>query len=621
MKPLKNEHIILGIIILLGFFIRLYHFNSFSLTNDELSAISRLHYQNIPDLLSQGVLIDFHPAGVQIFLYYWVKVFGNSVEAIRLPFILAATLSILFTYLFSKRWFGSTPALLSAAAIAFLSFPVMYSQIARPYASGLLLILVLAWLWSIVLFPSQNERKHIWRYAILLGLAFAFNLYNHYFSALLAFIIGISALVFINRKNYLPYFSATILATVLFIPHIKITLHHLSKGGLSSWLGAPQWNWPIGHISFIFNSYFILILIVAIIIWLRKDEKITQQYYKIRILLFAYFLLPMLIGLIYSIYYNPVLQDSILIFSMPFIFIWLFSFIPAELNKKALISITILSLSFIITSFTIKQDRAVNVQNFKGIAKHLIAWNKTNTSKSSIRIMDSNSPDYINYYLRDDRSNIQFAQWKIQDDDDFARLQHTLDTCNNQRLTYVVLAPASELVWNMILNHFPYQVQHVFYADNALAYELSKSKSPDFSNLNQMPSKCIAQFKSKEDTLINIENTKYSAGLEYQFTKNNVDANLKYSISLKATFIDSSEQINAHIVFSLSYDNGDSYWASAPLHYFLKPNCMQQVFYHKTLPLLKDTASLKVYIWNPESDKLMLKGIQICLHQETAISD
>ena len=300
MKPLKNEHIILGIIILLGFFIRLYHFNSFSLTNDELSAISRLHYQNIPDLLSQGVLIDFHPAGVQIFLYYWVKVFGNSVEAIRLPFILAATLSILFTYLFSKRWFGSTPALLSAAAIAFLSFPVMYSQIARPYASGLLLILVLAWLWSIVLFPSQNERKHIWRYAILLGLAFAFNLYNHYFSALLAFIIGISALVFINRKNYLPYFSATILATVLFIPHIKITLHHLSKGGLSSWLGAPQWNWPIGHISFIFNSYFILILIVAIIIWLRKDEKITQQYYKIRILLFAYFLLPMLIGLIYS---------------------------------------------------------------------------------------------------------------------------------------------------------------------------------------------------------------------------------------------------------------------------------------------------------------------------------
>ena len=59
-----------------------------TLTHDELSAICRLNYDNFSDLITYGVLRDYHPAGVQVFMWFWSSVFGTSAVAIRLPFVL-----------------------------------------------------------------------------------------------------------------------------------------------------------------------------------------------------------------------------------------------------------------------------------------------------------------------------------------------------------------------------------------------------------------------------------------------------------------------------------------------------------------------------------------------------
>lgn len=624
MSQQKKEYIVLAIILFLGFIIRLYNYANFSLSNDELSAIYRLNFSNLHDIVAQGVAIDFHPAGVQIFLYYWTYLFGNSVASIRLPFILAGTLSILFMFLFSRRWFSSTTALLSAASIAFLSFPIMYSQIARPYSSGLLLILVLAWLWSIVLFPSEKEKKNIYLYSSLLAIAFAFNLYNHYFSALLAFIIGISAILFLNKQNYKSYFLSTVIGSILFIPHIKMTLHHFSKGGLSTWLGAPNWDWPIGHIEFIFNSFIILGLILIVILILRQKSKVQELEYpiskfKIRSLLLLFFILPIAIGLAYSIYINPILQDSILIFSMPFILVWIFSFAPSNLNNKALIAIGIISLSFIISSLTIHQERAVNVQNFKGIAEHLQKWHSNNKSNSTtLGIMDSNSPDYIKYYLGKDTAFIQFAQWKIQDESDLTILQNTLDTSRAQLIDYVILAPSNELAINMIINQFPYKKHQILYAANAMAFEYTKDKTISENDARKLPQSYISKYETITDTLINLQPVEYSNGLNYNFSQKTVDSqsDSNYIVYLKATFLDSSAIVNSHIVFSINYDNNDSYWSSAPLHFFIKPKVTKEVFYKKTLPLIKGKGVLKVYIWNPKKDRLSVSDFKITLNKE-----
>ena len=58
--------------------------------HDELSALSRLQYDNIYDVVKYGVMLgDTHPAGVQVFLYYWIKFGGTSEVWVKLPFILS----------------------------------------------------------------------------------------------------------------------------------------------------------------------------------------------------------------------------------------------------------------------------------------------------------------------------------------------------------------------------------------------------------------------------------------------------------------------------------------------------------------------------------------------------
>ena len=56
-----------------------------SLTHDEVSAATRLYYTRFSDLIRDGVVPDGHPAGLQLFYWYWVRIFGLSDLSLRLP--------------------------------------------------------------------------------------------------------------------------------------------------------------------------------------------------------------------------------------------------------------------------------------------------------------------------------------------------------------------------------------------------------------------------------------------------------------------------------------------------------------------------------------------------------
>ena len=617
------EYLILSLILIVGFLIRFDNYASFSLSNDELSAIYRCNFSNFHELFQQGVGIDYHPAGVQTFLYYWIKAFGNSEASVRLPFVIFGSLAILFTYLFSRRWFGAAPALFSATAIALLEFPTIYSQIARPYSSGLMLSMLLAWLWSLVLFPKEKEKKHIWIYAILLGIAFALNLYNHYFSGLLAFIIGVSAIVFLNKNNIKPYFAALLIGSLLFIPHIPMTLHHMGKGGLSSWLGAPSWWWPLWHIETIYNTYTTLVIILITVFYLRYKNLVSEVNSKIRTLLLIFFLLPLAIGFFYSIWINPVIQNSVLIFSMPFLIIFVFSFLPKEINKQSLIGLFIVSSTIIYSSFFDRAQWVVNIQDFKGIAQTLTEWDNKFPEENILRIMDSNSPDYIKYYLKDDTVNIKFAQWKIRDEQDLMQLKNILDTTTARQLNYVLLANFNNIAFNMMVNKYPFRTIYygesnsVRYAPNADIFFLHNYPIPNANHLTQSPMFSVAKYTSPKDSIFNLQNIEFSQGLEY-IIPNDLLEHVNYShleVQSNMNILCHTPNTSAHLVISLSYDDPEieSVWRSAPLRYFLNTDKPKDFYFRQSLPLTKDKATIKVYIWNPKHDDIEVKNIRIFL--------
>lgn len=247
---LSNRHYYVwtGIILFMALAMRLYHLN-FSYSNDELSALSRTLFSSFSDLISKGVLVDFHPAGIQIFLYYWVKLFGMDMWVVRLPFAIAGTLAIWLSMLTFARWFGRQAGLFSGAVLTFMELSLLYSQIARPYGSGFLLSMLTIYFWTLFL----QKDKPRYDYALGFALSAAACLYNHHFSGLFAFMAGITGFFILPRTHLKLYLAAGFVATLLYIPHLSITFAQMSIGGVGEWLGKPSRDWPLQHFSLLFN--------------------------------------------------------------------------------------------------------------------------------------------------------------------------------------------------------------------------------------------------------------------------------------------------------------------------------------------------------------------------------
>lgn len=319
-------------ITLAGFLLRINHTWSESITADEVSALLRLQFTSFSDMIEGGVRPDGHPAFTQVLLWFWTKWFGNSEFAVRLPFVLMGTASIWFAGIAAKRWFGIGTALAVAASLAFLQFPLMYSQLARPYAPGLFFTLWAACAAS----RFSGEEKVKWYHILSFAVAAAGAAYSHYFSALTTLLLGIASVFLAHKNNRIQYFVAAAAAVALFLPHLGITQSQMEIGGIGGpdgWLAPPTPRFLYEHLFTIFNSSRgVLWLVGLIVLFCLIFNKKRPDLRQISMLLI--WTLPLLIGYAYSVYENPVLQHSVLLFSMPFLFMFLFSWFPNDPEVK-----------------------------------------------------------------------------------------------------------------------------------------------------------------------------------------------------------------------------------------------------------------------------------------------
>src|SRR5205085_11323381 len=109
------------------------------------------------ELVEKGIKVDGHPFLVQTMMWYTVHHFGDDVFTVRFMFAIAGILSVFFLFLLGRSWFGKATGLLSAAALATLIFPLLYSQTARPYIIGSMFSLAMAYCWTIMLFGSKRR--------------------------------------------------------------------------------------------------------------------------------------------------------------------------------------------------------------------------------------------------------------------------------------------------------------------------------------------------------------------------------------------------------------------------------------------------------------------------------
>lgn len=382
---------VLGVFVL-GAALRFLPWFSLPLTNDETSALMRLQVKDLGSLINEVVWNDGHPMLVQVFLWFWTKWFGTAVWVVKLPFLLCGLGSISLMVHIGMRLGRPWAGLMAAAMLATLQYPVMYSQIARPYAPGLLLALWLfyVWLqWVALCVGDSPKLVGLLKPMALLGLLGYLGASNHYFNVLFLGLLFLLGLAWLPRKFWLRYLWPWVMMLALYGHQLGIFLHHLSVGS-PGWLSAPTFTTLLKHVAYSvgYSVWIWLLWLVAGAVFLVKclrgdGLKIFDRRALITVSLL--YLLPLLIAYFYSVYRAPVFQDSVLLFSFPFGLLLAFWWVDSvRFSLRWKVSMLLITLGLNVYTFGVdrRHDQLFCNQSYDGAVRTLLRWEGDDANKA-----------------------------------------------------------------------------------------------------------------------------------------------------------------------------------------------------------------------------------------------
>ena len=390
---IKSNSAIL-LILACSFLLRFYKIFDIPFTHDEFSTLFRTNFSSFSELIEKGVKIDGHPAGLQVFVYYFKMLFGSEEWVIKIPFLLFGVGSVCFVYVIYTKWYNKTFGLLSASFLATLQYTVMYSQIARPYISGMFFVLALVYFWNALFIEKKQRWINYVGYVLVADLC----LYNHHFSALMAVIISITGLFFVNRKTSWKFLLVGLGIVLLYVPHLSIFQAQLALKGLG-WVNKPTLIFVRDYFCYLGQfSWGILLLCVGLFsLCLVRFQKST--YFSVKTLVStSWFVLPFAIGYLYSVYRAPLLQYSVLIFSFPFLFPVLFGGINSFSNK---VNIGIVILILGINSSVLIFQRKHYTLFYESIYKEIVIQAIKRDADKTVLLFDASgtNKDIIKHYV------------------------------------------------------------------------------------------------------------------------------------------------------------------------------------------------------------------------------
>jgi len=617
----KNyQYFLLFIILFVAACLRFHHLGEISFSNDELSALTRARYDSFHELVEKGIKVDGHPALVQTMTWFIIHHFGDDVFTVRFPFAVAGIISVFLVFLLGRRWFGPATGLLSAAALASLQFPLLYSQTARPYSIGLMFSLALAYLWTRLVF---DDRKNKW-IAIAYILASAGCIYSHYFSFLLAGIIGVSGLFFLRKDNYIFYLICNMIPLLLFIPSVSIFHQQFGYEGVGGWLPPPERNFITRYIFYGFNDswfitiFFSLAVITAVYFYFSKSG-----WKKFHLLSLAWYFLPFIIGYSYSILKAPVLQYSTLLFSFPFILIFIFSFFnKGWMNEKLIFTITLVVLAAG-TGSTVIEKKYYHTNHFgvfMELAEKSKNWDEQFGKENIVKLFSLSNPEYINYYFRRLDHQPGISIYTDDEHTQFGKLIALLDTTQAEYFVYAWTNAIHTYETLMLIREkFPVVAER----DTFFNSEITLFKRGPALDSEKIISETGFE-KDSWDHEIDLQNKEVAhSGMYSQKLDGNTEFSVGYKNESTSLQVSKSELIKAEGWFYCSdsvrdaalvisfLKNGEtiSYSSAALKNFFIAKDKWTKVFL--TTPIPGEKCEMFIYIWNPKRETFYIDDLSV----------
>lgn len=453
----RLDYILLGVILLVAALLRLWKLGQVPFMHDEFSALFRLRFDNFHDLIQYGVSEnDSHPAGVQVFLYYWTKIVGWNEFWVKLPFALMGIGSIYFIFLIGKQWFNNKVGLLAAAFFAVSQLTVFYSQLARPYAPGLFFVLLMVYFWNKILFgPKPPSVGVCIGYAVSACLAAL----AHNFSTAQAGLIFLAGIFFLKKDRRKTYWLSSLGAVLLYSPHFPVFYQQtFVNGGIGGWLGRPDATFLTDFLQYTMHYaplfMFAVGLLIALPFILGRYEK---RHYPIRWVPIAWFVIIFAMAFIYSYLREPIIQFSTLIFCYPFLVMVPFSWFKNNTMTMTQTCIAIAAILFIGTSTLIINRQHYDLMYHQGYDQIAVRMQQDNDSLQDIRFatftQSAKVPEY--YQAKTDVTNRVIFDY----DNNIAEFDQWL---NNHKTRYLGFGwtDYADPVWEtQAIAHYPWQLK------------------------------------------------------------------------------------------------------------------------------------------------------------------
>ncbi|MBK9732249.1 MAG: glycosyltransferase family 39 protein [Chitinophagaceae bacterium] len=625
----RKPDFLLLFIIFVGAILRFYAFPHIPFMYDEVSAWARTGFTNFHELINKGVKGDGHPAAIQVFLNYWRMIVGDSEAAFKIPFLVMGLLSVWLVFLIGEFWFNKTVGYLSAALVSCLQYTVMYSQIARPYMSGLFFSLMMVLCWTNYLF--NKEEKHPLRQLCGFVVFATLCCYNHYFSLLFAFIAGVTGLFLIRKENWKAYLIANVIIVLLFLPHLSVSLFQFGIGGVGGWLPKPGPDFFRNYLNYIFHfSPWLKGLVIGLILTsIVFHSAHLKARYKFRIIALCWFLLPFFIGFYYSIYRNAVLQYSVLIFTFPYLLFFIFSWIKEVPLKYNWLMVSLILLTGIYTLVSGRKHFDIFYhQPIEELVENTI--NTMDMEKGIQCTVMMNEPrKYVGYYLRKYNREIAMDYWPEKEFQSYIAFGKYLSSLHSE----CFIAANVPTDYQMLIRQFyPNEISR----DKGFTYQyhaFSKAKSnerlaPDIVFQQTLDMHHPGVNWKIDTNLVAVDSLTGHSVFHY---KSNIEfgptlmAPLSRLLSNGYNVVNISMKVSgvppdnkASLVVSFDADGKSLFWQEKPFNYFLDSSESNgTVFYSISVRDLgfpvTEKMILNAYAWNKNQDDFSISDFNVTI--------
>jgi len=623
---MNNPSYMLMFILAVAILLRIINIGNLAYMHDELSALNRLEFPNFSDLIKYGVMPDGHPPLIQVFLFYWVKLVGWNEWIVKMPFILMGIFSVYFVYWIGRKWFSENTGIIAATFMSCSEQALQYSQIIRPYGSGVFLCLLLVISFIKGFENGNSSLKFKFLFSILLALCGL----NHHFSLVFAGFFGVVAILLIRKNEISNYILFCALGALLYLPNITIFLKQMSYGGVGEWLGKPTNDYLLNYLNYLSHYNILLFSLLSFCIFGSiLYFFFGNSHFKKRVIVcFALFLLSFLLAFVYSIKVNPILQFSTLYFSTPFLILGIFSFLewikikPIYLNIGA----TVVIIAMIST--------LVYSRNYYGIMAHQPMERYTQLSFEAVKkystkkILINTENWFIDFYQRKNKMPFKYESFhqKGLSEYDFKKWL----TEGNE--TYFIGANLPENWTILATYYFPYVIKKEF----GFTYEWFLFSKKPFNNVFKPVFNETATVENKweikgNETEKGVQEitSALESDLVKSFNISEIIKNRNYYLAITAEIKLNEKIEDALIVESIEpIYGGKAYdWRAASFKEQLNCNdtinwqpvgIMNRVNIIYSSDNLLKNSRLKTFIWNNKKGHFLVRNFKIRIYDGNA---